>query len=727
MPKSYHKSRKTVDDFVNALRGRGLRPKWSGSQWESPCPSCKGKDRFRVHEINGTVIAKCRRCDMPFGDVLALLFDIDTSGAGSNGGGPPTPTYIEGPEWVCGGPDGASFIHTRREEFEDARYVGKKFRWQHGARGKRLIYRAASPGSGSDRVVVCEGEAAADALARLLPDVRVLGTVCGASTVPDEDVLEWGIGEAPGGVLLWPDDDEPGRKQMTRIREILPSARIIDPGKLPGAWSKGAGRDAADWTPPEGIDVWETLRKASVEALSEPAGAAAPPEMPALLKGIIPDKYLGNPLDTEMDVCDAVVAHAGDRLKFLVEERIWAVWRDGRGWTGLHPRTLQAGIQRFGWQNVGSLDKKGNPQMRPRQGAGRRLAGAVAETITGYDEVFTPAAEWDPIPHIVGLPNGSIRNLKERTTRRAKPGDRIRRRLGAMPADDWRGSLWAKLAKHVLPDEGERLWLQRRLGAALARVGGLDHIIWLYGPPRSGKGSLLDAIIHAFGKSASGIPAHELVTGGRRSHSAWLYRLQGMRLLHCDDAPQRDIDAGVIKRLVGSIVSAQPMGGETVDFRIDAPLIVTSNYPPSLPASDRAMLRRLVPVECGASIIEPDETLRTGIVQPDEQARVLRWLIDGAEHYFEHGLGQLPQSITDRAGDVAADAPMTEFVESFRGVEEVSNAIVYQRWQDFKRQRGEAPNSNKRMTESLKMDYGWTQRHTQKGRVWRPVHRQPKR
>ena len=116
-------------------------------------------------------------------------------------------------------------IHVR-EEYEDGE---KDFKWYGPDRKigiKRLglsdrdvpLYRLpqlleADPGR---LVVLCEGEKAADALAAL--GVVAVGTMTGAAVVPSPAVLAPLVGR---NVLLWPDNDEPGRKHMRGVAATL--------------------------------------------------------------------------------------------------------------------------------------------------------------------------------------------------------------------------------------------------------------------------------------------------------------------------------------------------------------------------------------------------------------------------------------------------------------------------------------------------------------------------
>ena len=159
-----------------------------------------------------------------------------------------------------------------------------------------------------------------------------------------------------------------------------------------------------------------------------------------------------------------------------------------------------------------------------------------------------------------------------------------------------------------------------------------DDLLWLFGDAGSGKGVVLAALRAAFGSYAAVIPAAEVTAGGSRGHSQWRARLRGARLMLIDDAPPRDLDCGVVNSLLGSVMSANLMRQGGVDFRVDAPLLVTANRLPTIPANDAGFRRRLKAVQAGAAIPrdEQDPELRRAVTMPVEQAAIVRWLTDGA-------------------------------------------------------------------------------------------------
>lgn len=161
-------------------------------------------------------------------------------------------------------------IHERQDTPQ-----GKRFIWwepdESGTLHPRLtrstselpLYRIEQVSGRS--VVLVEGEKAADAVAAAgLLDV--VGTVCGASVTPSRSVLS----ELAGlSVILWPDNDEPGREHMQRIAARLTSIASsifwVDPSSLP------YGADAADCSEEQIAELIATAQRYTPTAFPEAA------------------------------------------------------------------------------------------------------------------------------------------------------------------------------------------------------------------------------------------------------------------------------------------------------------------------------------------------------------------------------------------------------------------------------------------------------------------------
>ena len=138
------------------------------------------------------------------------------------------------------------------------------------------------------------------------------------------------------------------------------------------------------------------------------------------------------------------------------------------------------------------------------------------------------------------------------------------------------------------------------------------------------------------------------------------------------------------------------------DFRLQAPLVCTSNAPPQITSTN---VRRLRPIKCGPSVPDPDPDVRAAMSSEREIAACLRWLLDGAAAWRVRGC-RVPASVAERANEAAAASPIAEFTATFGPGERIEPRAAFRRWQDFKRESGGRPGSEKALISNLQAA-GW--------------------
>lgn len=188
---------------------------------------------------------------------------------------------------------------------------GKKVWWQRpdGTRGLGGLRLPDLPLYGCERlatapgapVVLTEGEKAADALHAI--GVLAVGTVTGASSTPNEDVLRVLAGRE---VVLWPDHDQPGRTHMQRIARRL--RLIADERGQPVvartlAWpgARDEGDDAADYVARGGTreELEQLIAAASAPPPAGSSGERAQPSQASVLLDMLDDLELSHTADGE--------------------------------------------------------------------------------------------------------------------------------------------------------------------------------------------------------------------------------------------------------------------------------------------------------------------------------------------------------------------------------------------------------------------------------------------
>lgn len=127
----------------------------------------------------------------------------------------------------------------------------KHWRWKGWTHPEpKPIYRIGELDRKPDApVLIVEGEKTADAAAKLFPDHAVLSWQGGCSAV---DKADWSVLEGRT-LLLWPDNDAPGRKAMNVLKARFPDAKLVSPPEsLPDGW------DLADPLP-DGVTIASIL------------------------------------------------------------------------------------------------------------------------------------------------------------------------------------------------------------------------------------------------------------------------------------------------------------------------------------------------------------------------------------------------------------------------------------------------------------------------------------
>jgi DNA-binding transcriptional ArsR family regulator len=295
-----------IDRVLSRLQG----VRRSGKGWSALCPA--HDDRHQSLSVSkgrdGRVLLKCHAgCDIKaivraIGLELRDLFPPKPERTSER-----TPTRV----FEIRDVDGKLVALHERYDKPD----GKSFVWKlpNGQTGLGGLSTKALPLYGSERlrqwpddalVVLCEGEKAAQAL--LDAGIPALGTVCGASTVPDMSVLKPLAGRR---VVLWPDNDDAGRAHMSKIavllRELGADVKWFDWPEAP------SGGDAADYIA-QGGDVHKLQELLASAPEWKPAPAVSYDELRATF-----EKWLALPDDLAIRfVLSVVIANrlSGDPL-----------------------------------------------------------------------------------------------------------------------------------------------------------------------------------------------------------------------------------------------------------------------------------------------------------------------------------------------------------------------------------------------------------------------------
>ena len=172
------------------------------------------------------------------------------------------------------------FIYT-----ENGFVTGKQAKWPENYRG---LYGAETI-KGKTKAVIVEGEKAAEAAKKIFKEHAVVSWKGGANNLKSAD---WSLLQGIDTVLLWPDNDAPGKEVMYKISRQLPvgSIKMADVSHLP------AGADLADDLSLE--DIKKAIQN-SHDLSTELEGVFTLEDIDAQLKDV------GVPRSSGFDVLDA--------------------------------------------------------------------------------------------------------------------------------------------------------------------------------------------------------------------------------------------------------------------------------------------------------------------------------------------------------------------------------------------------------------------------------------
>jgi putative DNA primase/helicase len=209
----------------------------------------------------------------------------------------------------------------------------------------------------------------------------------------------------------------------------------------------------------------------------------------------------------------------------------------------------------------------------------------------------------------------------------------------------------------ILPDAEVRAFVQRLFGQAmLGRV--TEHIMPIFtGTGANGKGTLRDAVAHAFGDYAIDVDPEILMEQKFGRHGTFLLELLGRRVVFCSETERgRKFAEATMKRLVGGDpIQGNRMHKDPITFLPSHTLILLTNELPKVSGDDPAVWRRILVVPFDV-VIPPER--RDGNLPDRLKAAapaVLAWVYQGWLDYQQQGLNP-PEAVQARTAQYQAES-----------------------------------------------------------------------
>jgi putative DNA primase/helicase len=302
-------------------------------------------------------------------------------------------------------------------------------------------------------------------------------------------------------------------------------------------------------------------------------------------------------------------------------------------------QTVKAAIQQLQFLQGDERDELYKDVRKSEQASGiegmLKLAGALAPISTSHKQL-------DADPYLFNTPAGTI-NLRTGSVRPNDRDDLITKVSGAPIAEDpdpEHVALWGAFLEQILPDPEVRAFVQRLFGyAMLGKV--TEHVMPIFtGTGANGKGTLRDAIAHAFGDYAIEVDPSLLMESKHERHGSFKMRLRGARLAFCSETEKgRRFAEATMKRLVGGDpIEANLMHRDPISFDPSHTLIMLTNHLPAVSGDDPAVWRRILVVPFDVVIPESQRDGNLPDLLREAGPAVLAWVYEGWIAYQDQGL-----------------------------------------------------------------------------------------
>jgi len=264
-----------------------------------------------------------------------------------------------------------------------------------------------------------------------------------------------------------------------------------------------------------------------------------------------------------------------------------------------------------------------------------RIAGSI-ESATSDPRVLVAVDTWDSDETLMGVLNGVI-DLRTGELLKGRPDLHITRRAPVAYTPGIRNVKWEQFLDFATGGDKElQEWIQKAAGYSLTGLRTYDVMFLVYGPPGSGKNTLVEALVKCMGTQQYAWPLDSsiLAQGDGQAHGSDLYHwaeLRGRRMVWVDELPDNErMKENSVKKLTGSSeISARSPGEKPFTFQSRAKLWVTTNHRPII--NDDAMWRRIRPVPLNKVPESPDPELKSYIFDPEGGLpAVLSWAVEGA-------------------------------------------------------------------------------------------------